>query len=270
MMPLFSVIIPTYNRYHLVQRAVNSVLEQNLDDFEVIVVDDNSDKLLADNLWQDQRVKVIKSSVNRGAGAARNLGIIQSKGRYISFLDDDDIYDKEFLSQTFKNLNKSDPNIGVCWTGAEYFYDYKKLGKQNIGDKREFKASYNHHDDLFEAFLSIGTGFGVTYKRECLEHVGPFSELFTVTEDTELFLRTLKYGYIPQAISETLIYLYDHHDGDRKTSIEHHHARIRECEVLLQLYQIFLKDYKNLELQLENHVVTLYQELEMALASCTV
>ena len=87
-----SVIIPTYNRANLVTEAINSVLMQSCKDIEIIVIDDgstdNTSKVL--KTFGD-RIRYIKQK-NMGAGAARNRGLKEANGKYIAFLDSDDIW----------------------------------------------------------------------------------------------------------------------------------------------------------------------------------
>jgi glycosyltransferase involved in cell wall biosynthesis len=91
--PLFSIVIPLYNRANIIRATLSSVVSQTVSDFEVIVVDDGS----ADNpapLVQslgDPRIRYVRQA-NSGGGAARNLGIDEARGRYIAFLDSDDIF----------------------------------------------------------------------------------------------------------------------------------------------------------------------------------
>ena len=92
--PFFSVVIPVYNRAHILGRALESVLAQSFGDFEVVVVDDGSTdnpSTVVDSLWDD-RIRYLRQD-NRGGGAARNLGIDAAHGRFVAFLDSDD----EFL-----------------------------------------------------------------------------------------------------------------------------------------------------------------------------
>src|SRR5437868_7134370 len=93
-MPKVSVIIPTYNRGKLITRAVNSVLNQTFNDFEIIIVDDGSKDETKNILmpYQNQKKNRIKYfyQENRGISAARNRGIKESTGEYIAFLDSDD------------------------------------------------------------------------------------------------------------------------------------------------------------------------------------
>ncbi|MFB6356011.1 MAG: glycosyltransferase family 2 protein [bacterium] len=88
MEPSVSVIIPTYNRPKFLKTAVNSVLDQTFQDFELIIVDDGSQQAL--DCPEDSRVHMIRHEENRGVAAARNTGILASKASWVATLDDDD------------------------------------------------------------------------------------------------------------------------------------------------------------------------------------
>lgn len=104
--PFFSIVIPTYNRANLIQRAIDSVLAQEFSDFEVIVLDDGS----TDNTEEvvrgisDKRLTYFKKN-NAERGAARNAGIQLAKGNYITFLDSDDIVYTNHFSTAFDFLS---------------------------------------------------------------------------------------------------------------------------------------------------------------------
>jgi glycosyltransferase involved in cell wall biosynthesis len=91
--PVFSVVVPVYNRAHLIERAVRSVLNQTYSDFEIIVVDDGStdDSAGAAEHLGDSRIHVVRRE-NGGASAARNTGMDAARGRYVAFLDSDDTF----------------------------------------------------------------------------------------------------------------------------------------------------------------------------------
>lgn len=105
--PLFSVVIPAYNRAHSIGRAISSVLNQKLQDFEIIIVDDGS----VDNTQQvvlylnkkDSRLIYIKQE-NGGAAKARNTGIMAARGKYIAFLDSDDVFLENHFYQSISAL----------------------------------------------------------------------------------------------------------------------------------------------------------------------
>ena len=118
--PTVSVIIPTYNRAHLVDRAIQSVLNQTYKDFELIIVDDgstdNTEDIIKEFQKKDERIKYIRHEENRGGSAARNTGIKAAKGEYIAFLDSDDEWLPIKLGRQISEFtNKS--KIALVYTG---------------------------------------------------------------------------------------------------------------------------------------------------------
>ncbi len=118
--PYFSVIIPCYNLGDLLPKAINSVFAQTLENIEVIVVDDCSQKRetkkVLNRLEREQEVKVIRLKENSGVSVARNTGIESAKGRYILCLDADDYIESTYLEKAF-NIFESDNSVGIvsCW-----------------------------------------------------------------------------------------------------------------------------------------------------------
>jgi glycosyltransferase involved in cell wall biosynthesis len=117
--PVISVIIPTYNRAHLVGRAIRSVLAQTFQDWELIVVDDGSSDNTEEVVcsFQDPRICYISHEVNRGGSAARNTGIKVARGEYVSFLDSDDEWLPEKLEKQlacFRNTQMEQLGMVVC------------------------------------------------------------------------------------------------------------------------------------------------------------
>jgi glycosyltransferase involved in cell wall biosynthesis len=109
--PLFSVIIPTFDRPDLLREAVESVLVQTVGDFECIVVDDAGPTPA--QVVSDRRVRVERHTSNRGEAGARNTGLREARGRYVVFLDDDDEFTPDRLQLALEGL-KSAP-ISICW-----------------------------------------------------------------------------------------------------------------------------------------------------------
>jgi glycosyltransferase involved in cell wall biosynthesis len=111
----FSVIIPVYNRTDMLKRAVGSVLRQDFDDFEVIVVDDGSvdDIRSIVETFSDSRIRYHRQS-NRGASAARNAGIDRARGDYVAFLDSDDVYLPHHLATMHAILQKAPDAVAYC------------------------------------------------------------------------------------------------------------------------------------------------------------
>ena len=116
---MISVIMLTYNREALVSRAIESILNQTYRDFEYIIVDngssDKSGEIADTYAARDPRVRVIHRE--RGSiGAGRNTGLDAARGEYITFIDDDDWVEPDFLAFLWKLLEDSGANISICGT----------------------------------------------------------------------------------------------------------------------------------------------------------
>ncbi len=96
---MISVIIPTYNRGYIIKRAIDSVINQTFDDWELIIVDDGSDDNTNEivNDYKDDRIKYIRNRDRKGACYSRNLGMQNAMGEYFCFLDSDCIWRENFL-----------------------------------------------------------------------------------------------------------------------------------------------------------------------------
>ncbi|HKJ31868.1 MAG TPA: glycosyltransferase family 2 protein [Balneolales bacterium] len=133
--PLFSIIIPTYNRAEFITHAIQSIIEQLVNDWEVIVVDDGStdntrDKVLS---FDDERIKYVYQN-NQERSVARNRGIKEANGEYICFLDSDDWYLPNHLVELRKNIIKNSYPIAFFYTG-QYFYADGKYRRKHLQEK---------------------------------------------------------------------------------------------------------------------------------------
>ena len=140
---MISVIIPTYNRANLIRRAINSVLNQTYQNFEVIVVDDGStdNTSLEIKRIQDNRIKYIKLIENKGGSNARNIGIKNARGKYISFQDSDDLFYPNKLEKQIQNIIIKKSNLDFCKIKVFYnsslnlFYPNKRQEKSILKGK---------------------------------------------------------------------------------------------------------------------------------------
>jgi glycosyltransferase involved in cell wall biosynthesis len=212
-----SVIIPTYKRCQFIDRAINSILNQTHTNFEIIVVDDNGDGTPARdemiNIMKkyesEPRIKYIKNSINQGGALARNIGIEQATGKYITFLDDDDVYLPTKIEVQYNEMVKNNCDVSIM-DGATYNLEGKLLSQ------KKQKVSLNPtHDELLVAHLlyHITNTNTFMYKAKCLKKIGGFDDI-PAGQEYMLMLKTinakLRLVYIPQ----TLVACYIH-EGER-------------------------------------------------------
>ncbi|HXZ94924.1 MAG TPA: glycosyltransferase, partial [Dehalococcoidia bacterium] len=199
-----SVIIPTYNRAETVGRAIQSVLDQTYQDFEIVVVDDGSKDNTEEVVksFNDKRVKYIKHERNEGVAAARNTGIKATRRKYIAFQDSDDEWLPEKLEKQMVCFRTASSNIGVVYTAF----------LRVEGDKKTYVPSpevIQKEGDIYDSLLRgnfVATPAAVV-KRECFAKVGMFDEDIPCLEDWELWLRISKHYHF-RCIDEPLVIAY--------------------------------------------------------------
>ena len=122
--PLISVIMPVYNTPEkYLREAIESVLSQTFENWELLIIDDCSDKIevkLIVDSYCCNKIKYLKNEKNSGAAVARNLGLKNAKGKYIAILDSDDIAIPNRFEKQFQYLEKND-DVGVVGSWAEVF-----------------------------------------------------------------------------------------------------------------------------------------------------
>jgi glycosyltransferase involved in cell wall biosynthesis len=180
--PLISVIIPTYNRGWIIKEAIDSVLAQDYVNFELIVVDDGSTDDTHDILNSYQKNFLVLRQNNKGVSAARNRGFAAASGRFIAFLDSDDIWLPQKLSQQV-DFFQSNPDALICQTEEIWIRNNVRVNPK----KRHKKPS----GMIFEPSLSLClvSPSAVMIKKNLFEEVGLFDETLPACEDYDLWLR---------------------------------------------------------------------------------
>ena len=180
--PLVSVIIPTYNRGWILQEAIDSVLEQDFHDYELIVVDDGSvDNTPAILKAYKDEITVLRQA-NQGVSAARNSGIKAATGRLISFLDSDDLWLPRKLSAQVQFFNDH-PKAVITQTQERWIRNGVRVNPK----KRHHKFS----GMIFERSLALClvSPSAVMIKKSLFNTVGIFDESLPACEDYDLWLR---------------------------------------------------------------------------------
>ncbi|MDO8793107.1 MAG: glycosyltransferase family 2 protein, partial [Vicinamibacterales bacterium] len=182
--PAFSVIIPTFNRAHVLPRAIESVLEQSYADFELLVVDDGSvdgtEQCVA--TCRDARVRYIRHGHNRGQNAALNSGLERARGTFVSFLDSDDAWDGGMLEAVLDKF-RSDGELGWVHTA---FRVRSATGavEPSMGSTLE---GWIYREALEAGAVSPPTTLSV--RRTCFDTVGPFDLDVVVGQDDVMCLK---------------------------------------------------------------------------------
>jgi glycosyltransferase involved in cell wall biosynthesis len=198
---LISVVIPTHKRPEKLKCAIKSVLDQNYEFCEILVVNDDiidEPVLQVINQFKDSRIKYLTNNRKKGPCGARNTGIINSKGDIIAFLDDDDIWLPERLNEINEVFLKH--NVTGLLTG--YIRSYKTKTKN---------VYLKNHKNFLEKYLadkfSLVCGSNLVLNKKIIKEIGLFDEELIRQEDTEYMVRYLSY-YPVHIIKKPLLIVY--------------------------------------------------------------
>jgi len=193
-----SIIMPYYKKKEFVGIAIESILSQTYQDFEVIIVYD--DENLEDFNYiknfenNDLRIKVIKNKSKIGAGLSRNIGIKNSLNKFIAFLDCDDVWEKNKLQDQIRFMNEN--KIDFSFTAYDIIdYSNKKIGE------RKAKRILNFNDLIKSCDIGLST---VILKKELIDDDCQFASL-TTKEDYVLWLKIAKKNVKLYGINDTLV-----------------------------------------------------------------
>ncbi|MEX2535998.1 MAG: glycosyltransferase family 2 protein [Trueperaceae bacterium] len=202
--PLVTVVLPTYNRAHSIEKSLRSVLVQSYKNLEVIVVDDASTDRTEQVVMSigDPRIRYIRHAVNRGGGAARNTGINSAKAAYVAFQDSDDEWFPEKLEKEMKVFRSAPPAVGVVYSA--FIRHYRSKTEYIPGKQIKKQSGYIHKELLTTNFITSAT---VVARKQCLEHVGMFDEKFPRLQDWELWIRLSRHFEF-YFVEEALVNVY--------------------------------------------------------------
>jgi glycosyltransferase involved in cell wall biosynthesis len=204
--PLISIIIPTFNQAGLLQKALQSVINQTFQDWEAIVIDNHSrdnTKEIVESM-NDSRIRYLLFSNNGIIAASRNLGIRHAKGNNIAFLDSDDLWYPSKLSKCFEYFSQ----------GADAVCHGMWIRKDGVLEKKfiPVQTSHNLYETLlFKGNFTIWTST-VMINKQCLQQFGVFSEhpAMVMAEDYDLWLRLTKNNVrwiiIPEILGEYTVH----------------------------------------------------------------
>jgi glycosyltransferase involved in cell wall biosynthesis len=212
MSPTVSVVIPVFNRAAAVCRAIDSVLAQTCQDFEIIVVDDGSTDgtVEAVGRYADGRITLVRHDRNRGGSAARNTAIHAGSAPFVAFLDSDDEWLPTKLERQLEVFRRSGSQLGLVYSGFERILEDGSLATH--------LPSYR--GDLSRRLLTRnvvgGTSNGMV-RRQVFGAVGGFDEALPSAQDVDLWLRICQ-RFQADFVPEILARIWQRNEGDRITA----------------------------------------------------
>jgi glycosyltransferase involved in cell wall biosynthesis len=207
-LPKVSVIIPAYNRAHLIGAAIESVLQQEFQDFEVVIIDDGSQDHTAEVVKQfsDERLRYFYQD-HHGISAAMNAGLRQARGKYIARLDSDDLWLPHMLARLVPVL-EARPEIGLVYSRAQAMDEQGHL----LGEIRGLPEWFP--GDSFGSMLygDVTCNISLLARTVCFERAGYFDETMVVNEDWDMYLRIARHYRF--AFVDQVVACFRYHSGN--------------------------------------------------------
>lgn len=237
---MISIIIPVYNVSQYLNGCVQSVVNQYYKDFECVLIDDGSSdgsEIICDQWEQkDSRIKVIHQS-NQGVSKARNRGIAEAQGEYITFIDSDDWIDPNYLNELFQPIEKYDVDLVVCGLQQHYTDGTSKNYSYKTGIINIEQQETNAFTDINKKFLFFGPYIKL-YKRTIIQkHNIRFPPEYAYGEDLLFNYNYLEYVKAVYIVGQCL-YHYRIIGNGTLSSIK----RINQFEIDYAQWKI-LKDF---------------------------
>lgn len=243
-MPIFSVIIPTYNSEKYIETTINSVLDQTFKDFELIIVDDGSQdstrELLDTYKNIDERIQVILSKNSGGPATPTNIGIGLARGAFITFLDHDDSWKKTKLEILFREF-KNNPHVGFILSNVETYSEDDSSTQVSTTKIRNNKAS----TDTLLSGKYFNTFSMISIRQEVLSRIGALDVNLLIFTDYDIITRLVSFNVQHIFLAEPLVTyrIHAHNTSALPTSAK---RRAEDLERILTKYsKTFPKNNKS-------------------------
>ena len=245
---MISVIINVYNGEKYIKKCLDSIINQTYKNLEILIINDASTDKTLDicKKYNDKRIKIINNKTNLGLSLSRNIGIENSNGEYLYFVDSDDFIKKDTIEYLYNLCKENNVSISTCSSQDIYNYDYK------VKNKTEIIKIVSDVGILKKLLLSIdryGTIWNKLYKKELFNNIKFENRIINdVVVVYKIYLEAKKI-----ACSNQIKYYYYRH-GDSIISNKNTDRSIDLYEASLQRYNYIKKIYPNL---LENDICLL-------------
>jgi glycosyltransferase involved in cell wall biosynthesis len=204
--PKVTAVITTFNRAAVLPRAINSVLMQSLQDIELLILDNSSkdDTERVVRNYDDARIRYVRHEP-MNVSQARNLGVREARGQYVSFLDDDDEWFSDKLEAEVRVFEAGPKELGLVYCGFEIVDHRGMVMQMSIPNQRGW---------LYDLILQkrdalTGAASVPMIRRECYDAVGLYDPKLNVSEDDELYMRVAK-RYMWDFVPEVLVRIHLH------------------------------------------------------------
>lgn len=262
MSELVSVVIATYRRNSFLRKAIESLISQTYPAVEIIVVDDNADRewndIVSSIVSEFSNIKYICNAANMGSAEARNIGIRNADGMYITFLDDDDIYLPDKIEHQVSAMQKSNADFSLT-----DLYLYNEDGR--LIDKRTRNYMHCHDkDSLLKYHLMYhmtGTDT-MMYKKEYLLHIGEFPKI-DLGDEFYLMCRAIEGGghfaYIPGCYVKAFVHTGETGLSSGQSKIDGENALFAYKKTVIQQWDRKTQRY----IKMRHHAVLAFAYLRM-------
>lgn len=250
--PTVSVVIATYRQDETLKRAISSVLNQNYEEKEIIVVDDNADfswNMRVENIIKEfPKIIYIQNKSNQGSAKTRNIGINKSSGDYITFLDDDDVYLPNKIFEQVDFMREKALDVSV--TDLNLYNEQDKLidrRRRNYIKSNEPKELLKYH------FMYHITGTDtMMFNRNYLKEIGGFDEI-DLGDEFYLMKKAIqnggKFGYLPKCDVKAYVHIGENGLSSGQSKIE--------CEN--KLFEFKSKEFEKLDKSTVNYIKMRHQ-----------
>lgn len=234
--PLVSVVIPTYNSEKTIERTLDSVINQSYKSLEILVIDDGSKdgtiSVLRNYMKEDSRINIITKENNRGVADSRNIGIKKSSGKYVAFLDGDDVWQENKLIKQIKFMEENNSHF----TYTNYIV-VDEISNQRVGlQKTPKEISYQS--------MLIGNMIGCSTVIFNKDYVGEVKiPLLKKRNDMALWLKILKKTKKGHRVNEGLTFYYKRENslssGNKKELLKYHYQVYNDSEKFGTIKSLF-------------------------------
>ena len=235
--PKVSIILPTYNGEKYIKTAINAILAQTYNNWELIIVDDcstdNTNKIINEFAQKDLRIKVIRNEVNKKVAASLNIGFSHAAGDYYTWTSDDNYYKPAAIEKMVKFLQKN-PDYGMV-------YAISDMIDENGKKYAEWGATPADAEKIFDANY-IGACF--LYTKGVAKKVGEYSQNLTLVEDHEYWIRiklAAKITNIPESL-----YVYRLHSKSL-TGQNTYTGRIKDFDMMFNYEKVYVEKFPELQ-----------------------